>query len=113
MFIESYSFGKIVINGNAYTSDVIIFSDSVHSPWWRKEGHYLQIVDIEQIIIAKPDILIIGTGHSGTMRVSEKVKRRLAQTGIEYLVERTTEAVEAYNNIGARDKAAAALHLTC
>lgn len=35
--INSYDFGRIVVDGKAYTSDVIIFPDRVNSYWWRKE----------------------------------------------------------------------------
>ena len=45
MKIDSYSFGRIVINGKTYTSDVIIFPDKVDASWWRKEGHLLQLAD--------------------------------------------------------------------
>jgi len=39
--IESYKFGEILIDGVTYTSDVIIYPDSVDFKWWRKEGHLL------------------------------------------------------------------------
>ncbi|MFQ5909498.1 MAG: hypothetical protein ACE5IJ_02115 [Thermoplasmata archaeon] len=39
--IDSYEFGRIVIDGNEYRSDVIIDSDGVDAGWWRKEGHSL------------------------------------------------------------------------
>ena len=41
MRIDRYAFGNIVIDGKAYTKDVIIFPDRVYSPWWRKDGHFL------------------------------------------------------------------------
>ena len=46
--IDSYSFGEIVINGKRYTSDVIIFSDSVDDNWWRKSGHLLHKDDLKE-----------------------------------------------------------------
>jgi len=33
--IESYSFGQMVIDGQEYTSDLIIFPDRINSSWWR------------------------------------------------------------------------------
>ena len=47
MLIESYSFGKISINGKIYHSDVIIFPDRVYDSWWRKEGHILHLEDLK------------------------------------------------------------------
>ncbi len=61
MKIDTYSFGKIVIDGRTYTSDVIIYPDHVDASWWRKEGHYLRPVDLTDVVKAKPAVLIIGT----------------------------------------------------
>ncbi len=50
MNIEHYSFGKIIINGKTYTSDVIIYPEKVDSSWWRKQGHSLYIDDLKDVI---------------------------------------------------------------
>ena len=113
MEIDHCSFGKIVINGRTYTSDVIIYQDSVDSSWWRKEGHYLQPVDLNEAVSAKPDLLIIGTGHSGVMVVPEETIRFIKSKDIEILVERTERATELYNSLSKGKKVVAALHLTC
>ncbi len=113
MKIEHYSFGKIVINGKTYTSDVIIYPGRVDGSWWRKEGHYLQTADLTDIITARPDVLIIGTGFSGVMTVPEETIRFAKSKGIEVRVERTEKAVELYNRIGKDRTVIAALHLTC
>ncbi len=73
MKIEHYSFGKIVIDGKTYTSDLIIYPDRIDPSWWRKEGHLLQIDDLSDVLKENPDLIIIGTGYSGVMRVSEDV----------------------------------------
>ena len=52
MKIKSYEFGRIEIDGNVYTRDVIIYGNRINSSWWRKEGHYLQVEDIEEILNA-------------------------------------------------------------
>jgi hypothetical protein len=54
--IDSYSFGQIAINGQKYTSDVIVFPDRVQGDWWRDEGHELNLKDITGIINVNPDI---------------------------------------------------------
>ncbi|MBI4824504.1 MAG: Mth938-like domain-containing protein [Nitrospirae bacterium] len=113
MKITHYSFGKITIGGKTYTSDVIIYPERVDPSWWRKEGHYLQPEDLEDVIDAKPDILIIGTGYSGVMQVPEKTIRYLKAKGIEVYAERTEKAVEMFDKKGEGKKVIAALHLTC
>jgi hypothetical protein len=111
--IGHYSFGRITIDGKTYTSDVIIYPESVDSSWWRKEGHFLNIVDLKDVINVKPEILIIGTGHSGAMVVPGETLSYLKSKGIEIHVARTDKAVELFNKFQKEKKIIAALHLTC
>jgi len=113
MKIDSYSFGRIVINGKTYTSDVIIYSNRVDAAWWRKEGHLLQLADVEDALRAKPDVLVIGTGYAGVMRVPRETIGRIAAQGIEVKVERTSNAVRVYNDLQGTRTVIAALHITC
>ncbi len=112
MRIDDYSFGRIVINGTAYTKDVIILPDRVFHPWWRKEGHHLQWDDLREVLSDPPEVLYIGRGYAGVMKVPDEVVARLGQHGIEVVVGRTTKVVEQFNS-DPRTKKAAALHLTC
>jgi hypothetical protein len=111
--IESYSFGRITINGRHYRSDVIIYPDRVDDSWWRVKGHDLCMDDIDAILDYKPEVLVIGKGNSGMMRVPDSVQREIIGRGIELLTGNTQEAVERYNKVFNKKKTVAALHLTC
>ena len=112
--IESYSFGKIKINGQNYTSDVIIYPDHVNNSWWRKEGHELHVDDLKDIFACKPDTLIIGTGAWGVMHVPEETKAMIETHKIKLIVDKTEKAVKIYNELlNNNEKLVAALHLTC
>ena len=113
MKIEHYSFGKIIIDGKSYTSDVIIYPERVSSSWWRKEGHNLNIADLTDVIKAKPDILVVGTGYSGAMKVPQETLKHLESNGITVKVSRSSEAVELFNTFQKDKNVVAALHLTC
>ncbi len=114
MRIKSYEFGRIEINGTVYTSDVIIYDDHINSSWWRKEGHYLQTEDIEEILKAKPDVIIIGTGKFDTMKVISNVVKELDSRGIKAVCANTDEACKRHNKMCDSDKkVVTALHLTC
>ncbi|KAF0146272.1 MAG: hypothetical protein FD156_299 [Nitrospirae bacterium] len=116
MKINGYSFGKITVDGKTYTSDVVIYPERVDSSWWRKEGHYLQPVDLEEIFKAKPDILIIGAGHDGVMRVPDETLNFIKAKRINVYADKTGRAVEEYNRLQAEKTkkiVVAALHLTC
>jgi hypothetical protein len=113
MHIDDYTFGRIVINNKTYTSDIIVYPDRVDPSWWRKEGHYLQEIDLSEILNAHPDILIIGTGNSGVMQVPESIKIFLESKGITLYADKTGKAVEMYNNQTGDKKIVGAFHLTC
>ena len=114
--IDFYSFGKIIIDGKIYNSDLIITPTSIISPWWRKEGHYLTKEDLKKILTDKIDYLIIGTGYSGMMKVSENLKEFLKKQFIPYFIGPTGEAVAKFNE-ALKDKEVkkvfGAFHLTC
>ncbi len=114
MKIEEYAFGRIVIDGRAYTSDLIIYTDQVDDSWWRNQSHRIDAEDISEVIDDRPELLIIGTGQNGMMDVPQETLSALAEKGITVLVEKTAEAVRLYNQAVAEDrKVIAALHLTC
>jgi hypothetical protein len=111
--IDAYDFGRIVVDGNAFTTDVIIFPDRVMDEWWRKDGHVLHVEDVELIVKEKPEVLIVGTGKYGVMRVSPQTREYIESKGIELIIEPTEKACEIYNEISQDKKVVAALHLTC
>lgn len=111
--VEHYTFGKITIDGQTYTSDVIIYPERVDASWWRKEGHNLQIEDLTGVLRAEPAVAIIGTGFFGVMKVSKETISHLEAKGIMVYVERTGKAVELFNELQKSKTIIAALHLTC
>jgi hypothetical protein len=114
MNIEDYRFGRIVINGKSYTSDVIVFPDRVEDGWWRNEGHELCPADLWEVVQEEPAVLVVGTGASGLMRVLPKTEEYLEQQGIELQVERTAQACQTFNRLRrSGEEVVAALHLTC
>jgi hypothetical protein len=114
MIIEGYEFGRIVVDGVSYRSDLIIFPTRVKAGWWRLEGHELNPKDIEEIIEEKPEVLIVGTGYNGRMVVLPETKKLLEEKGIELIEARTAEACRRYNEEArAGRRVCAALHLTC
>ena len=113
MKIEDYSFGKMAVNGKTYTSDLIIYPDRVDPSWWRQEGHFLRLQDLTAVLNEEPDILIIGTGYMGIMKVPPELRQQLEQKGVELHVERSRKAVKLFNSIDKSKKVIAAFHLTC
>lgn len=113
MIIDSYEFGRIVIRGKEYRNDVIVDEEGVEADWWRKEGHALQVEDLDAILRKHPGTLIVGTGYSGMLKVEPEVVRMLESSGIELIAKRTREACEEFNKRAGSKGVVAALHLTC
>ncbi len=113
MKIEHYSFGRIVVGGKDYNSDVIIYQNRVDSSWWRKEGHKLHIDDLKEVLEAKPEILVVGTGAYGAMAVPYETEEYLKKRGIKLIAEKTKTACETFNRLADQGNVIAALHLTC
>jgi hypothetical protein len=117
MKINDYDFGRIVIDDTEYSTDILIFPDRVEDNWWRRKGHELNLEDIQEILLKNPKVLVIGTGYSGRMVVSESVVKEISSRGIKVIIEPTKEAVEIYNKLvekeGGEKVITAAFHLTC
>jgi hypothetical protein len=114
MHIDSYKFGKIIINGKEYSSDCIIFGDSVKPNWRRKRGHSLSDKDLQPVINAKPTVLIVGSGKSGKMKIPNDTRHFLLEEEILLEIVNTNKAVERFNELSKTGvKIAAALHLAC
>jgi len=111
--IDSYRFGLIVVSGKSYTSDVIIFPDRVNDNWRRKTGHQLHLDDLSGVMAAKPEVLVVGIGASGLVKVSPEVEERLEAQGIKLIAQPTGEACNLYNQLCQSQRVVAALHLTC
>ena len=99
MNIAGYRFGRIDIDGRTYTSDVIITPERVIDTWWRQQGHSLAIADLGDVVAAKPDLLVIGTGYFGRMTVSDEARRYLTAHGIQVRDARTREAVQDFDRL--------------
>jgi len=111
--IDRFEFGAIVIDGQTYNSDVTIFPDGAVEQWQHKTEHVLRPKDVDKIISAEPEVVIIGLGSVGNLRVRPKAEKRLQQVGIEVMVYRTNKACETYKELRGQRRVAAILHVTC
>jgi hypothetical protein len=110
--LEGYRFGRLLVDGQEETRDVIVLPGRVVRNWWRKDGHSLVMDDLEEVLDELPERLIVGTGASGEMQPERKALDHLRKRGIEVIVKRTDEAVRLFAELDP-STTAAALHLTC
>ena len=112
--IENYSFGRMRVNGMDYTEDLKIIGGEVKPDWRRESGHRIGEEDIRDILAAKPEILVIGTGSSENAQLSEKAVSEVKEQGIRLVPQATQQAVKTFNNLLDEGKSVSgAFHLTC
>ncbi|MGD9138544.1 MAG: MTH938/NDUFAF3 family protein [Desulfobacterales bacterium] len=112
--IEKFSFGKIIVDGVTYTSDIKIVQGRVVAEWWRKKGHSVDVEDIQDILASNPSALVIGKGQPGLMKTSRSLRSFLEKSHIELIEEKTTRAIRTYNRLlETGKKVSAGFHVSC
>jgi len=111
--IEGYRFGRITVDGREYRADVVLLPDRVLESWWRREGHNLCLEDLGEALACRPEVLVIGQGKPGLMKVPPELTEELRRRGIKVFAAPTERAVPEYNRLRETRRTVAALHLTC
>lgn len=66
-----------------------------------------------EVVKAKPEVLVVGTGFYGCMKVPKETIEFVRSLGIEVYAEPTKDACEKYNELKHAKRVVAALHVTC
>ena len=112
--IESYRFGHIKSDSQAYRNDVKLIGEKVLPDWRRSQGHLVQIKDVQDLIDAKAQFCVFGTGAYGAMRIADSVTSELESHGSKVMIEPTESACNTYNRLVQEGKLiVAGFHLTC
>ncbi|HDL19539.1 MAG TPA: hypothetical protein ENH29_10825 [Bacteroidetes bacterium] len=114
MKITAYQFGRLSTEEQTYDKDFLLTADKVFPRWWRKESHKLYWQDIALFVDeTAPEILIVGQGKFGLMKVMPEVKEKLSLQNIELFAAKTGRAVQEFNKLCGQRRVLAAFHLTC
>ncbi len=113
MRISDYRFGKIVIDNRTYTSDVIICGPEVLGNWWRRQGHRVEIEDLDRVSLKTGDHLIIGTGYNDCVVVSGELVEYCRKNEVILESMPTPQAVKRLNILSGEQNLIGAFHLTC
>ncbi|MEM1577418.1 MAG: MTH938/NDUFAF3 family protein [Candidatus Pacearchaeota archaeon] len=116
--IEKFEFGRIVVNGKEYKSDIFIFADGKVESRSRElsqkkygTGHYFCKEEIEKLLKDNPEILIFGCGEVGYCKIEDEGLKLLKKLNIEYKILPTQKAIEIFNKT--KGKKAGIFHVTC
>jgi hypothetical protein len=118
MRIDGTEFGSITIDGKIYDHDVVIgLSGEVTKRKKRlsKEqygtSHILSKAEAKAIFEKGCDIVIIGAGQDGNLRLSGEAKDYFDAHGCQIVLQRTPQAIQAFNR--SRAHKIALMHVTC
>lgn len=115
---DSTSFGEVTIDGVSY-GDVLVVGDRILP---RNKGtlrrvfgtsHAVSDEEVKKLLEGDPDVVIIGTGQSGVLRVEKAVEEKIKTAGVELIVLETPQAIRKFNEISRNRKINALIHTTC
>lgn len=108
--VDSFYFGNIVIDGKKHQTDVIVSSDGVQE---KESSHEFTKSDFQNILMREPEVIIIGIGTAGAVKVDPEIDSIANDENIEVIKLETPKAVDEYNKLYRKKKVIAMFHLTC
>jgi len=116
--IDSTKFGSITIAGEFYDHDVIIRLDGKVKKRKKKlskamygTSHRVSLAEAEHMFEDGAKMLIVGTGQSGCVELSEEAKKFFKNNGCTVKLFSTPEAVAAWNSV--EGAVIGMFHVTC
>ena len=97
--ITDFSFGRIAANGKIFNSDIKIIQDTLVPDWWRKSGHTVEIEDVQDVLDSDSEILVIGQGQPGYMKITDSLREHLASRNVQLIEEPTAKAIITFNRL--------------
>jgi len=119
--IESFEWGRFTIHGEIHSmdgvgvgKDICIVNGEVRA-WAARKGHTVKAHMLELVLKAGVDVLVIGNGVYGKLKVTQAARKAIREAGIEKLIiEKTPDACGTYNRLANQGKRVAFLaHGTC
>ena len=116
--INSFSFGSIIIEGKKYGRDILLFPDGVvrerKGGFWKFGSHSIKKSEIEELVKANPEVVIVGTGTSARAKIAPDAESLVKEANLELVQLPSHQAIERLNQLAEEGKRIAALiHITC
>lgn len=110
--IDDTKFGEITVNGKPYDSDMTVFWTGKVS--YRAKEHTLEVGELLAALRPGPEVVVVGTGQEGAIRIAPEVNQIAEQKGITMYAEKTPKAVKLFNAFSDQGKKVVGIfHVTC
>jgi hypothetical protein len=118
MRIDRSEFGSITVDGKTYDHDVMIGLSGRVSKRKKKlskqqygTSHVVSKAEAKAVFEKGCDVIIIGSGQEGNVRLSPEAEDYFAKKGCEVLLQPTQQAIRSFNRSAKRK--IALMHVTC
>ncbi|MDP3917236.1 MAG: MTH938/NDUFAF3 family protein [Nanoarchaeota archaeon] len=101
--INEYTYGCFKADGKEFLGDIMIKNNKVHY-WQDLTGWDLNVKHINNLLMERPDVFVIGTGAGGLLRVGDDIKEHLQSWKMNstnrpvYHIVKNTEAIKIINS---------------
>jgi len=109
--IDNAFFGSVSIDGKKYDYDLVISWDGEITEKDRR--HNFTKSELMDILMKEPDVVIIGTGFAGNVKIDPDAEIFAKIEGIDLMTLPTPIAISEFNKLSKRKKTVAVLHITC
>lgn len=116
---DSSWFGGVKVNGKSY-GDVLVVGEEIEArddPRLDQElgtDHLIGNWEVEKLLSNHPEVVVIGSGTAGDLRVTEEIREKFKKAGVELRVLATPQAIEEFNRLYSQGKKVNILvHTTC
>ncbi len=116
--IEATSFGSITLGGETLGHDIMIRLDGAVKKRKKKlskrlygTSHRISLVEAQHVFEEGAQLLIIGTGQHGLVRLDDQAQQFFDEQGCRVRLLPTPEAIEAWNK--AEGDIIGLFHVTC
>lgn len=109
--IDSSYFGNIIVDGRKFDHDIIV--DWKGNVQKKQSSHEFSRRDLQDLLLKDPEVIVIGTGTAGMMKVDPSAEVEARMNNVELIVAPTTGAIKEFNKYVKRKKTVGVIHVTC
>lgn len=114
VWISSVKFGSITISRKKYEHDVIVTWQGKVKPVETETRHVVGKTELAQLLLERPEIIVIGLGQNTLMKLSPEVDAFANEKKLKIIEKPTPQAVKEFNElVRAGKKVVAYMHVTC
>ena len=74
--IQEFKIGSFFIDGKHFLGNVKISGNTIRY-WDKPEDNFLYLYEISSMLKENPEVLVVGTGAAGLLKISDEVKNSI------------------------------------